>query len=358
MRNKKIFLIHDFDGKPYYSALEKIANITYLNSRPFRFLIRDIVKHKKISRQTLDSLIFFFKLPFCKNQKIILAMAPFNFRLFIYFYLTKKNTVYYHTSWPFWIEGRTPFSYSSKFLMSYIVEFWKNAVPDMRNISVTKAAKKSLQLFANIENVTQIYHAVDLNIIEEEKIASKFNRKDVHFVYLGRLEEQKGIDTFIYLANKLKRSKEYNFMFHIIGKGTFNLKKYQSLPNLKYYGFLNNRDDILKVLESSHFLLSPGKRSIQWEELFGISIIEAMSQGVIPITTDHIGPVEIIANNTGMVLKEENYIEEIISLMSDKSFELNNYLKIALYARESVKKFSLENISKEWKFVLNEDYSS
>ena len=84
---KKVIVLHDFDGKPYFKALEQVADVVYLNTRPFRFMLRDLLKYRKIQRETLNSLLFLFKLPFVRQQTILLGMAPFNIRLLIYSFL-------------------------------------------------------------------------------------------------------------------------------------------------------------------------------------------------------------------------------------------------------------------------------
>ncbi|QTH72547.1 hypothetical protein [Pseudoalteromonas xiamenensis] len=137
----KIYILHDFDGRPYYKAVEKSHDIQYLNTRPFRFAIRDLVKNKKLTKDTINSLLFLFKMPFLGGENIILAMAPFNFRVIFYGMLSYRNRVHYHTSWPFW-HGHVPFEYPRP-VRKLLQKIWMNLLNSFESrIAVTAGASK------------------------------------------------------------------------------------------------------------------------------------------------------------------------------------------------------------------------
>ena len=72
---------------------------------------------------------------------------------------------------------------------------------------------------------------------------------------------------------------------------TTSAKKYE---NIQYHGFKKNKSDLRELYLKSSFIILPSKKQSDWEELFGISLIEAMYCGLIPISSNHIGPKEII----------------------------------------------------------------
>ncbi|WP_318498363.1 glycosyltransferase family 4 protein [Photobacterium leiognathi] len=341
----KLIIIHDFDGRPYYKALESVDDVIYCNSRPFRFLLRDIIKDKKISDDVLNSLLLFFFLPFIKRHKILIAMAPLNIRIILYSMLKYRNTVIYHSSWPHW-GSYYPFSYS--FLNKYLEMIWRKLLrTNYKIICVTKEAQKKLSLFLNtkISDLNQIYHVVDCQEISNEFFDRKW--KDINKLnvgFLGRINESKGINEFIEIANNELLYDDVDF--YAVGKGAMEDRIIGS-GNINYLGFLSNRNDVRKYLSSLNFLLVPSKRNKYWEELFGVVIIEAMSQGIVVITTDHIGPKEIITSGyDGIISTEDEYVSTVIDILTTKDREY--YSQVAYNAIVSSRKYSFDKIKNNW----------
>ncbi|MDW7571633.1 glycosyltransferase, partial [Klebsiella pneumoniae] len=96
----------------------------------------------------------------------------------------------------------------------------------------------------------------------------------------------------------------------IIGDGPLKNKVLQSakiFPNIRYLGFIRNRHEIYNHLHESTFFYLPSIKTHRWEELFGISIIEAMSCGCICFCSNHVGPRQIIHDKVNGFLLEENH---------------------------------------------------
>jgi glycosyltransferase involved in cell wall biosynthesis len=351
MKNK-IYILHDFNGKPYYKALEKNTNIVYLNTRPFRFLIRDIIKYKTIQDETIESLKFFLKLPFHKDKVIMIAMAPFNYRMIIYSLLFKKNTMYYHTSWPYWINKNIPFSYGNIInkLLKYLWKYYLLKFDKI--IAVTKASKKELEIFISHKNIKQIYHTVDIKTIDDKLMTNKNKNKIINICFIGRLTEEKGIYNILRLIEEY--SQNPNVKFHIIGDGILKDKfDKNNFSNLSFYGYVSSRTEVRNILEKSDIFILPSLRTKIWEELFGIVVIEAMSQGNVVISTNHIGPTEIITHNeNGFLFTESEYDKKII-LIINKVIEDKNFIyKHAISAINKSRQFSIKKISNDWSDVL------
>ena len=90
------------------------------------------------------------------------------------------------------------------------------------------------------------------------------------------------------------------------------------------------------------------KRTHKWEELFGIAIIEAMSQGVIPIATNHSGPKEIIKEDIGHLTEEGEITLAISKLIDKRNFDLS----MSNNARLEAKKYFKESIAQRWQPIL------
>ncbi|MEX2349697.1 MAG: glycosyltransferase, partial [Flavobacteriaceae bacterium] len=90
------------------------------------------------------------------------------------------------------------------------------------------------------------------------------------------------------------------------------------------------------------------KRTSKWEELFGLVIIESMSQGVIPVSSSHSGPKEIITEGTGYLFEEGQMERTLINILEKKD---SPNLKAAECIKIS-KHFLPKHIAERWKAIL------
>lgn len=163
-------------------------------------------------------------------------------------------------------------------------------------IFVSNAGKKSyLENFHIPEDkVDVVYNGVDVEKLKKKK---KYNncsaKKDFYRItYIGRLVEVKGVQLLIEAVSQLV-NEGYSLYVEIIGDGEYRsileqkVKEYQLENNIKFEGV---QRDISKFLENSDIFVYP---SI-WEEVFGISIVEAMAYEV-PCIANQVGGIpEII----------------------------------------------------------------
>ena len=172
---------------------------------------------------------------------------------------------------------------------------------------------------------------------------SKNNRDYYRLTYLGRVEQIKGIHLLIEAVKKLV---EYNYAIKlwIIGDGSYRAELEKMVSRLKLddnIDFLGTQRDIGHYLSQTDVFIYPSV----WQEVFGISIVEAMSYGV-PCVSNRVGGIpEIIVNGFNGYISEEktgksvfNAIKRILDKYDDGTIaELKeNCLRTA-------KKFSIEN---------------
>lgn len=165
-----------------------------------------------------------------------------------------------------------------------------------------------------------IYNAIDFDKKVSEKILSnKIKRKSslIRFVYLGGLEEHKGIK---WLINSFRKIDNKNIILNIAGKGIledFVIEASKEDSRIKYLGYLNE-ENVNRLLYKSDVLIAP---SI-WYEPFGRVVIDAY-KNIIPVIGSDIGGLsEIIEDNkTGFLIEpnsEKNLIDAI-NKFSDRS---------------------------------------
>ena len=115
-----------------------------------------------------------------------------------------------------------------------------------------------------------------------------YDREDF-FLYIGRLTEEKGIDTL------LESFETNGINLKIIGDGTLREKILASAKghqNIEYLGFMN-KDEILRFLKRAKALIFPSV----WYEGMPLTIIEAFSVGTPVIASDLGAMSEMIIDN-------------------------------------------------------------
>ncbi|HFL4818716.1 TPA: glycosyltransferase [Escherichia coli] len=355
---KDIIIVHDFDGRPYFKAIEKNFQCKFINSRPIRFLIRDIVKKRTITKDTIDSILFLFLLPFHKNQTIILGMAPFNFRLLFYGMLCYRNKVLLHSSWHQWL-GRTPFSYINIFNKIF-KKLWRHYLPRFeRIIAVTKATKQSILDFSYplSLNIDVIPHVVDIEPITRAELDKKWNSKCIQGLFVGRLTPEKGIKDIINISEKVQSGLLKDSNIKIAGKGYLEddiVHASKRISGLLYMGYITSRDKLRDLMKQSQFFLLPSKKIKGWEELFGLVIVEAMSQGCVVIASNHIGPKEIIDNHKdGILCEESDFVDNTLRNFNNFHTDIYYYKEISMRALDKSQKYNMANISQLWVELIN-----
>lgn len=182
-----------------------------------------------------------------------------------------------------------------------------------------------------------VYPPVDI-----KKYARWFDKPKKNLIItLSRFSPEKNLN----FAIDLVKSSELSY--ELIGNAKFE-------SQIKLYDFLYNNvknsknillrpnissDDIEQSLGSSKVYLQPSK------ETFGISVIEAISAGCIPIVPDNSAFVETVPFDVLRFKEKEDAIVKLTDAMNGKYDYLRPILK------KHIEKFSIENFQKS---MLNE----
>lgn len=154
--------------------------------------------------------------------------------------------------------------------------------------------------------------------------------KEEYSLFVGRLSEEKGIDT---LLNAFKNSSRE---LHIIGTGPMleTVKEYANkYDNIKYLGF-QSIDFIITKLKKSKALIFT---SISYET-FGMTIIEAFSCATPVISSDIGAPKELLHDRlTGLIYKVGDS-KDLLSKIEKLYTHPNEYTKLCKNARKEFEK--------------------
>lgn len=160
-----------------------------------------------------------------------------------------------------------------------------------------------------------------------------------NLIYVGRLIREKGVQNTLKALSEINKS--YNYHFTIVGDGPYKnqLEKLaESLHISKKVEFLGNRRDIKELLSKAGvFIHMP-----EWEEGFGITVIEALASGLICVCANKGALPEILENGRyGFIVKDTTeltaVLEHIICEISDDEYATKSQL-----ARDRAKAFSIE----------------
>jgi len=353
---QKLYIYHEKGSTSHIRALEWGINKNSNYKIIFRgfefsrnilrsFYYRDLVLLKK---QILD-LLFLFALPFIKNKKIIVGITPYNWKIIFLYPLIKRNTNYFFSSWPVWGYKKHP----KKFLANSTISkrAWAKFINNAAGIfCVTKKVAEEISYYYRNQKLSVVYHAIPVSYVKDKFY--KNQNKKINCLFVGRYDISKGIQLILKIIHELNE-KEFNFYF--IGNGILN-KEINDICAMKgncyNLGFLFG-GKLQEMYEKCDILLAPSLRTNNWEELFGMVIIEAMACGCIPFVTDHTGPSEIVEHNkTGFIYKEEEFISKGILHLDYLSNNRNALCELQEKAFKKGQEFSPKILFERWNSLL------
>lgn len=189
-------------------------------------------------------------------------------------------------------------------------------------IFISKAVKNSFDNNFKIKDKKSviIYNGIDEKFYEKlllEKERSRLN----NIIFVGRLSYVKGVDLLIDAFNQAQKINS-NIRLTIVGDGEekqklINKAKQLCLQNKIY--FVGRQSNVIEWLDKAGIFVYP---SI-CQEGFGISVVEAMARGCIPITFNNGGLPEIIEDGKSGFLVERMtstlLAETILKVLNIKS---------------------------------------
>jgi glycosyltransferase involved in cell wall biosynthesis len=181
------------------------------------------------------------------------------------------------------------------------------------------------------------------NFIDVDKVKNPCFEKKDYYVYLGRVNEVKGVRTLCKAASTLP------YKLIVIGGGELllELQEQYKTSDIEFKGQME-WNDFRPIIEGAKFMVLPS----EWSENNPLTVIESQSLGT-PVLGARIGGIpELIEEGvTGMTFESGNVedLKEKIELMWNASF---NYKEIA---DNAVKRYSSEAYYKELMKVYKGD---
>ncbi len=303
-----------------------------------------------MAERALKSLLFWISSFFMSGSTVMIALAPYDPAIFWWKHLSAKNSVIYHTSWPYWINDDQP--EKPLFFKGFFLRLWKGFVEsqNVRTVCVLEKTKKEIEKkFAAVKNRPSVIpHSIDRAVFYPGR---RGKSRHIKVLYAGRLEFQKGL---FYLAEAMTRLKDSGIMFGICGSGKHKqmLKAVLSMPHVRDHGQAKDRKTMAAVMRQYDVLVVPSFKTKNWEELFGMVVIEAMACGLAVVATDCVGPKSIIRHMKNGLLIRQKDTGAIVSALSILDRDRRLALKLAKGGLKTAAAYDVKRVSGLWEGLL------
>lgn len=198
----------------------------------------------------------------------------------------------------------------------------------------------------NFKNVFTIHSAIDLEAIKI-KASECLRIEDEYIVALGRLYSVKQIDKLIEAYNK-SILPEIDIKLYLIGDGPERdsiLKKIKDLNLVSKIKLLPFQENPFNYLANAKFLVSSSQN-----EGFPRVLLEALACGTPVVSFDYkSGPNEIIIHKQNGLLVEDQNFDQLVQAMNELASDDELYRICKNNATDSVLRFSMSEISGQWK---------
>jgi len=186
---------------------------------------------------------------------------------------------------------------------------------------------------------------------EDISLPKTINVEKITLIFVGRFAKEKNPHIPILVAKALKE-KGYNVNLNLVGDGELKadieelIQKLGLNESVKMFGWIKDRRRLFEILRESDILVFTSKPG----EGLGLTILEAMSQGLPVIATKCGGPEEVIKDGINGYLVNYSADEYIVNQFIDKiEFLIKNpgiYEEISKNNIEEVRKWTMEEFSK------------
>ena len=341
---KKVYIVHQYLDKSHFKALYEHGNKYGYHIEDY-YLLKNIIKkeifRKKLGLRIKEGLNYLFKqnkIFELENEIIIVGLAPYDPLLKKYRKVFQKNRCIYFSSWQTW-DG-TDFPRGN---LKYR-KVWEDILTNDFSGAACVSKKTRDGISEYILNAAVVNHA-----ISEGEYRKKTEKVQNHrYLFFGRFEDNKNID---WMLKWLKSEDSFDCEFDFAGFGSYQ-SKIESLAKIDdrvhYLGLLD-KSKLKETLCEYEFVIMPSKI-----EPFGISLIEALASGTPCVTSDALGPSEIITDGyNGIICDHNDYSSFVVAMDRVKNMALDDYQLLCGNAVTSGHNYSTEYIAKKWCDLLD-----
>lgn len=357
---------HETDGRKYLSVLEELTHVSVLPVPVrvqygelvcFKRFIKRLIRGERVYKAALQlagALRLRVTVPWWGPSVIVAGLPPYDCRVFFLIFYSYRHSVIYHNSWPYWRVGRQPRTYW--FLTPLVIRAWRYFLAKRvdSTVSVTQASERALMGFSGRRGNVIPQAVEDCFFLNSQRDALQTERREgasrgsvLKILYVGYLEERKGVDWLLELAAALGSS----ISITLIGDGPLR-QEVLDAGCVNYIGQVDDRQVLASYFRENDVIVVPSRKTSRWEELFSRVLVEGMASGLVPVATDHVGPQEIITDGVdGMLVGEgdfADFVEKIRRLCTDDSL-LN---KLSRNATRTAERYHVDAVFPQWAAMI------
>lgn len=334
--------------------IENYCGFLFAEGETYNYLKSQNVKMFSVKELDFTKKINFI-LDYCKEEKIdiiVMHHGGLNCNR-IYIELKKRNNKLKYIRYMHACFDKYSFGNSKNLLKNILIKLnmKKTIKCSDKIIYISNASKKSFRKRFKIESYKEkiIYNGISPEFFQKLK-EKNFNGK-LTMIFVGRLAKVKGVNLLIDAFSNINNMEKIKELI-IVGNGVEFKSLKKKVIDLKLeekIKFVGRQENVIEWLDKSDIFIYP---SI-WEEGFGISVVEAMSRGCIPITFSKGALPEIINNNANGFLVNK-VSSKCLAEKIDYICDLDNKINISKLAIKKSKEFTIENTIHELEEVYKE----
>ena len=239
-------------------------------------------------------------------------------------------------------------NFNKKRYLEWLYDSYEKLMKNSTLLANSEYTRNTIFKTYGIDNAIVLHPPVDVDTFRNSRLSSSYEKREDIILVISRIDPSKKIENAIYLAKLLKENKIGKGMI-IVGSLDFyyydyycHLKKMIENFNLLDFVSLETNvsfDKLLTNMKKSKVYFHPNP-----EEHFGISIIESMSAGLVPIVPDIGGPIEFVPSKFHF-----HTLEQAIQLISS-AFNVSNSERNWL--SNLVNRFSASNYIKGFQQII------
>lgn len=195
-------------------------------------------------------------------------------------------------------------AFESKRLAWFVTMLYKCALKKVKKVFFENKGNAQEFIDRNIVSINKIKVLNGAGVNLQHYAFHDYPKDDViHYIFVGRIMKEKGIDEIIYTAKKMKELYHDKVVFDLVG--FFEDEYKETLEQLHQDGIINFhgfQQDVRPYIINSHCLLLPS-----YHEGMANTILEASAMGRPVIVSDIPGCKEgIIDNESGYLVEVKN----------------------------------------------------
>ncbi|WP_052880216.1 glycosyltransferase [Vibrio coralliirubri] len=175
---------------------------------------------------------------------------------------------------------------------------------------------------------------------------SKFNSRNV--VFSGSLKEYKGLNYVIELASLMP---DFNFILALNCTVHEMNDYFDRIIITENVTLLSRPSNIGDIYQDGFAILNCSIPEL-WTETFGLSILEGMNYGCVPVVPPVGGPIEIVDSHFGLICDPRNTLE-IFEFLTGLSKDYSLWKQYSDKAQDRSKYFSQERYKSNFKMFWN-----